>query len=65
VSEVVSPEEQFYSSVKVAQLFDVTVETVNNWIKRGLLEGAVKINGQWRIPRAAVLKLGNIQFGAP
>jgi len=62
MSNPIPPEEQFYSTKKVAELFDVTVETVQNWIQRGLLD-ATKINGLYRVSRASVLKLGNSKHG--
>jgi excisionase family DNA binding protein len=62
MSDPVPPEEQFYSTKKVTELFDITVETVQNWINRGILE-AIKVNGLYRISRASVLKLGNSKYG--
>lgn len=62
MTDLKTPDEQFYSTRKVASLFNVTVETVVAWIKNGTLE-AVKINGYWRIPRRAVLALGNSKYG--
>lgn len=45
--------EQFYSTERVAEMFEVTVETVRDWISRGELK-AVKVNRQWRVPESAL-----------
>lgn len=55
--------EKMYSSVKVAELFDVTPETVGDWIKQGKLPGSEKINGRFRIPHSAVIALAKGRHG--
>lgn len=64
MSDPVPSEEQFYSTKRVAELFDVTADTVNNWIKRGLLD-AVKVAGTYRVTQSSVRRLGNSKYGAP
>ena len=54
--------EQHYTPSQVAELFVVTEETVRNWIKDGTLAG-VKIGERWRIPKSALVALGNKKFG--
>lgn len=62
MSDVIPPDEQYYSTKKVAELFDVSIETVGNWIKRGLIEGR-KINGYWRVKRSSVHEFANARHG--
>lgn len=63
MSNPVFPEEQFYSTERVAQIFDVTSETIVSWIKAGRLD-AIKVGRLWRIKRASVLELANAKFGS-
>lgn len=50
------------STNKVAALFDVTAETVRDWISQGKIEG-VKINNTWRIRKSEVLRFGQQRHG--
>jgi len=54
--------EVHYSTVKVAETFGVTTETVRNWITRGVIKG-VKVGSHWRVPRSEVLRLANEKYG--
>lgn len=63
MTDIVPPEEQFYSPKKVAETFQVTQDTVHNWRRQGLLKG-VKINGRWRIYRSSVIALANARHGS-
>lgn len=62
MSDVVPPDEQFYSTAKVAELFSVTPETVREWIKNGSLE-AIRVNSYWRVRRSSVLAFANSKYG--
>ena len=62
MTDIVPAEEQFYSTKRVAQIFDVTNETVIDWIKRGLLEATI-VNRRYRVSRASVLRLANSRYG--
>ena len=62
MTDVIPADQQFYSTKKVADLFDVTVETVRNWIDSGQLE-AVKINGYWKVKRQSVIDFANSKYG--
>lgn len=50
------------STNKVAALFDVTSETVRDWIAQGKIEG-VKINNIWRVRKSEVLRYGQQRHG--
>lgn len=52
----------YYSTRRVAKLFDVTTETVVNWIKTNKLP-ATQINGRWKIKRSDVIAFGNAKHG--
>lgn len=54
-------DEKFYTTNKVGELFEVTAETVRNWIEEGKMK-AMKINGQWRVPRSEVLRFANERY---
>lgn len=60
IKQIKGPE-KFYSTNKVAELFEVTSETVRNWIEEGKLK-AVKVNGLWRVPRDEVLRFANDRY---
>jgi excisionase family DNA binding protein len=51
------------STKKIAALFDVTPETVRDWIEQGKLEGAVKINRSWRVPKSKVMAFARQRHG--
>lgn len=63
MSNPIPPEEQYLSTTSVAQIFDVSVETVISWIKKGQLD-AISVNGRWRIRRASVQALGTSRYGS-
>ena len=47
--------EGYYSCKELAELWDLSIDTVNNWCRKGLLPGAKKRGKQrWIIPRNAV-----------
>jgi excisionase family DNA binding protein len=54
--------EPHLSTERIAELFEVTAETVRNWIEKGSLPG-VKVNGYFRIPLSAVRKLAKGRYG--
>jgi predicted site-specific integrase-resolvase len=54
---------ELLSCRQVADIFQVTTETVRIWVADGLFEGAVQPKRQWRIPKASVLKVLNTQYG--
>lgn len=51
------------STERIAELFEVTAETVRNWIEKGDLPG-VKVNGYYRVPLSAVRALAKERYGA-
>lgn len=55
------PVEQHYSTNTVADLFDVKVGTVRDWIETGQVK-AIKIGRHWRIPRSEVIRLGSSKY---
>lgn len=45
----------YYSCKELAELWDLSIDTINNWCRKGLLPGAKKRGKQrWIIPRNAV-----------
>lgn len=52
----------FYTTKQIADLFQVTSETVRNWIKAGHLE-AMNINGRYRVSQAAVKGFASRRYG--
>ncbi len=53
---------KLYTTKKVAELCEVTTETVRNWIKSGDLR-AVNLNGFWRVPHADLKSFLNERHG--
>ena len=53
----------FYTTKQVADLFQVTTETVRNWIKAGQLE-AITINGFFRVSQEAIDAFAEKRYGA-
>lgn len=43
------PLQKLYTTKQVGEMFEVTAETVRNWIDKGQLR-AVKVNGFYRVP---------------
>jgi len=54
------PPLQFLSVLKVADIFDVSRDTIMRWVRSGKLEAA-KFGGQWRIPGEAVKRFAREQ----
>jgi excisionase family DNA binding protein len=54
--------EKMYSPEEVAELFSMKPSTIRTWIKEGKLT-AIKIGNRWRVPKSAVVDLGNRKFG--
>lgn len=54
--------EQYLSTNSVAEMFDVTNETVRNWIQSGKLR-AGKLAGLWRVRKSEVIRFANEHFG--
>lgn len=46
---------------KVAKMFDVSAETVRNWLTSGQLEG-IKVNGFWRVTEESARALATAKF---
>lgn len=57
-----SPSKEFIATPKVAELFDVTTETIRHWIDKGLLH-AEKIDGRWYVTRESVIERGKLRHG--
>jgi transposase len=57
------PIDKMYSTQYVADMFDVTAETVRNWINAGKLE-SIQVNGYHKIPRRALLAFANSRYGS-
>jgi len=54
--------EQMYSTTRVGELFEVSAETVRNWIEKGELK-AVKLGGTyWRVASSEVIRFANQRF---
>ncbi len=47
----------------VADLFDVKLATVRDWIHKGHIKGR-RINGYWRVERQSVIDFANERFGS-
>jgi predicted site-specific integrase-resolvase len=56
-------DEVYHSTFYVAQQFQVTTETVRNWIKSGVLKKCVQINGMWRVPHSELERLATERHG--
>lgn len=54
--------ESYLSTPKVAQKFDVTVDTVRVWIKEGKIR-AVRVGRYWKVPMSEVTRLGEERHG--
>lgn len=55
-------DERFYSPQRVAEIFDVRVETVRTWTRTGRLR-SIKIGSRTRIPASAVQELAQEKYG--
>lgn len=47
--------ETMWTTAQVATAYQVTTETVRNWIERGELK-AVKLGNEWRIPNSDLVQ---------
>lgn len=56
--------EQLYTTGSISQMFEVSTETVRNWIKDKKLE-AVKVGNSWRVPKSALIEFVNNRHGNP
>lgn len=63
-SEQVDNEVTCYTPTQVAELCQVTSETVRKWLNEGTLRG-VKLDSFWRIKRVDLLTFLNERYGAP
>lgn len=54
--------EKFLSTNTIAEMFEVTNETVRNWILADKLK-AFKLGPIWRVPRSEVVRFANENFG--
>ncbi len=54
--------ERFLSTNTIAEMFEVTNETIRNWIAEGKLK-AFKLGPIWRVPRSEVVRFANEHFG--
>jgi len=50
---------KFYTTGEVAKELEVSIETVSNWIKKGLIRAIIFPTGQRRIPREEIDKILN------
>lgn len=55
-------DEVYYPTTKVAETFDVTTETVRNWIARGYITG-VKVGMHYRVPQSEVIRIAKERYG--
>ena len=60
--EEIDNEVTLYRTEKVAELCEVTTETVRNWIKDGKLK-AVKLESTWRVKRKDLIAFLNERYG--
>lgn len=62
---VADDSDQWLSTNEVGQLFSVSGETIRNWIAQGKFgkDGAIQINGYWRIKRSAVVAFARKNYG--
>lgn len=40
---------KFYTVDSIAELFEMSRYTVRKWLRDGVIEGAVKVGGEWRV----------------
>ena len=57
----ITPDEQFLSTTTVAELFEVTPETVRTWIEKGYLR-AIKIDKAYRVSRQSLRDFANSRY---
>jgi excisionase family DNA binding protein len=55
------PDEQWVSVQTVGELFEVTPETVRNWIEKGYIT-AIKIDRVFRISRQSLREFANSRY---
>lgn len=55
-------EEVYYSTTHVAQTFELTTETIRNWIDRGYIKG-IKVGLNYRIPKSEVIRIAKERYG--
>lgn len=54
---------KLYTTKEVAEIFNVTAETVRNWILTGQLHAKQTPGHQYRIPRQDVLNFARSHYG--
>jgi excisionase family DNA binding protein len=52
--------ENFLSSQRVAETLEISHETVNRWLREGILKGT-KVGKQWRVRESELLRFLSIQ----
>lgn len=65
MTDIVAPDSiaKLYTTKAIAEIFDVTAETVRTWIVTGKLKGT-QVNGkQYRVTRADLLEFANKHYG--
>lgn len=65
MTDVVAPDSitKLYTTKAVAEIFDVTTETVRNWIINGKLIGTQVDGRQYRVTRQDLLDFAKKHFG--
>lgn len=59
-----TPDDPFVSTAKIAKMFDVTTETVRNWITCEPPKMAgVQVNGRWKVRQSEVTRFANTKYG--
>jgi len=64
MSDVLPPDEQFYTTKQAAELFQVTPETIQNWIKKGVIDVLPRPDnrGPFRIRRTSLVRFANSKY---
>ena len=45
---------RLFKTRDVADRYDVSMQTAQNWIRKGQLPGAYRVNGRWYVPESAL-----------
>lgn len=66
MADILPPDEQFYTTKQAAELFQVTQETVVNWIKSGHIDVLERPSGRgpYRIYRSSLVRFANSKYAS-
>ena len=59
----VDNEVTLYTTSQVAELCQVSAETIRRWLQEGTLKG-IRLDNQWRIKRSDLLVFLNARYGS-